>query len=664
MPPDEAPSGAAPPDEAPSGAAPAGEALDGAGARGPELVPHRVTLAELDALAAGEAAVPTLPAAQLSKRMLLIRALVEAAASRVPALADRAGLAEAAAVLRRAHHQVRSAVNDLLLHPQLGTWGMRCLRELSSDAIGPAGADATDPAAAELASQVGYFGSVAAAAALRAGQDCAVTGYAPGGALMLPTLGLAQVAPLAGWVRIEVRFLAPGSGQASVTVRPAGGSGGHPVVRLRLDVASRQALADGPPWLPLRRLVTESGGRRLVVDLDDIDPFRNFHHAPATSRLTGAELTEWQSRLEEGWRILVTWHPRRAEAIAPALLSLVPLAGGFGAGQELSASSADAYGAVALTLPHSGLAMAASLVHELAHSRLSALLDLVPLFVPERRTCYYSPWRRDPRPVPGLIQGAYAFLTLIDFWNVHRASADDVGARLAHFEYARWRAGLGGVLDSIVRSGTLTAPGHRFLAGMRARLAVISADEVPAWAEELARGANADHRITWRLTNVRPDPVALDQLLAAWSAGGRCPRLTPPPGGDDLRAGTPQFTTHARLSLALLRLREPDRFRRLAGEPGALAAAVAGASAADVALLTGDPATAGAGYADLIRKEPENLDPWVGLALARQAIHGDADPVVARPELAYALHAAVRGLGRPDPDPLELADWLATAPAD
>ena len=51
-------------------------------------------------------------------------------------------------------------------------------------------------------------------------------------------------------------------------------------------------------------------------------------------------------------------------------------------------------------------ALAAALVHEVQHSKLNAVIDIVPLVRPgvgHRR--YYAPWRDDPRPPAGLLQG-------------------------------------------------------------------------------------------------------------------------------------------------------------------------------------------------------------------------------------------------------------------
>jgi hypothetical protein len=720
------------------------------------LTRHRLAVEEFDAIAAGHGDPAILRAGQLSRRMLLVQALASAAAERRPDLAVLADLDASLTLLRGSHRAHRAEVDRLLLHPQIGAWGMRCLRLLyghgaaANQAVDqgdkarashpPAGADRDN-----LAAQLGCFGTLAATAAMLVGRECEVIAHTLDGGLIFPTLGLATVEGTSGWVRIRVGPAPDGRGSARRAPKPV--RQGRPAEslatvprRVSLSVLSHGApgdvlarfdlelTADGdgrtgagtgviyrafrvpgqadpgsatPGWLPLRALVSEVDGRRLEVDLDDIDPFRSFHRVPPTPRLDDSELAVWHHRLDDAWELLVRHHPDRASTVASALASFIPLRSARDT-EELSASCADAFGAMALTLPHSGLALAASLVHELAHSRLSALLDLVPLFEPDRRAVHYSPWRRDPRPVPGLTQGAFAFLALTDFWNVHRSTAGGAGGRLAQFEYARWRAELPGVMDTLTRSGVLTGLGEQFVGGMRRGLAAIADGAVPADAATLADLANAEHRITWRLRNVRPRGPFVAALGQAWRAGQPCPplpastaavsteprgteprgteprgteprgteRTEPPAVGravaesarpDDLAPSVPRFVTHGRLRLSYLRLREPERFEELVREPVLLGSAAPDATPADLLLLTGHAAAAAAAYQDLILAQPDRLDLWAGLALSRRGTPREHDPMVHRPEVVLALYTHLRAVGTA-PLPLELADWLVTAP--
>jgi len=702
--------------------------LPAAGPAGPRaLSRHRMSVDEFDAIAAGGDDLATLRAGQLSRRMLLIEALAGAVTERRPDLAALAELDASLTVLRAAHRAGRVEVDRLLLHPQVGAWGMRCLRLLYGHGSGAGQAEAPARLAGtdtdDLAAQIGCLGALSATAATLVGRECEVTGHAVDGGVMFPTLGRAVLPGLSGWVRIGVSHrlgeeslperVSPRRDQGEDTSDPtwaqarrvslsvyahenaqvrvatfvielAGNPGGGREKTgtgfiNRASLAAEQApTADpepaagssSPSWLSLRALVSEFDGHRVQVDVDDIDPFRAFHRVPPTPRLRDDELAVWRHRFDEAWELLVRHHPDRAATVAATLSSLVPLRSPREA-EELSASSADACGAVALTLPHSGLALAASLIHELAHSRLSALLDLVPLFEPDRRAVNYSPWRRDPRPVPGLAQGAFAFLALTDFWNDHRRTATGAGARLAQFEYARWRAELPGVFDTLMDSGVLTGLGERFVGGMRRRLAVIAEGDVPEPAAALADIANAEHRITWRLRNVSPGAAFLADLRRAWQQDEPCPPLLPttvpmgrartlpasPALSDDLVPSGARFVTHGRLSLSYLLLREPDRFDGFVAEPDQLDAAIPAATPADLLLLTGQAAAASLRYQELIIDQPGRLDAWAGFLLSRRAACGDGDPVVRRPEIVLALHTQLSSLDAAS-SPVELADWI------
>ena len=68
---------------------------------------------------------------------------------------------------------------------------------------------------------------------------------------------------------------------------------------------------------------------------------------------------------------------------------------------------------------------AETLVHETQHLKLCALLDLVTLTRPDDGQRYYAPWRPDPRPASGLLQGAYAFLGVSGFWREQRRAAPE-----------------------------------------------------------------------------------------------------------------------------------------------------------------------------------------------------------------------------------------------
>jgi HEXXH motif-containing protein len=269
------------------------------------------------------------------------------------------------------------------------------------------------------------------------------------------------------------------------------------------------AAGAGSGWFPSRRLRGVVDGCVLDVSLEDADPFRDYGTLQVAESLGVGDLRRWQAALDDGWRILACHHPRRATAIAAGLTALVPLAGGASPDSHVSATSGDAFGAVALTTPPDGLTLAAALVHEFQHAKLYALLHLVRLVEVEAEPgrMFYAPWRSDPRPPAGLLQGAYAFLGLVDFWHAQQSVGSSAARRRAAFEFARWRGAVDSVLDTLAGSGTLTAQGLRFVCGMRERLDDWLRVRLDGAVEAEARAAAASHLAEWRSRHLGPGPT-------------------------------------------------------------------------------------------------------------------------------------------------------------
>ena len=132
------------------------------------------------------------------------------------------------------------------------------------------------------------------------------------------------------------------------------------------------------------------------------------------------------------------------------------------------------------------LDLADDLLHEAAHHRLHALEDRAPLFAPARpedeEVRYFSPWRRELRPLRGIYHAAYTFSFRAELFrrlvrNAH-ATGDRVGALRLPEKRLRWiadearnerRQVLRGVLDleDATRRGLLTPEGRRLLAAIR-----------------------------------------------------------------------------------------------------------------------------------------------------------------------------------------------------
>jgi HEXXH motif-containing protein len=244
-------------------------------------------------------------------------------------------------------------------------------------------------------------------------------------------------------------------------------------------------------WLPLRRIRLGSAG--LLVD--DVDPFRMPAVADVSARLDEPELSDWDRVFQETWSLLRRHHPALAEGVAQAIRVIVPL--DRPSEGERSSSSPETFGAIALSRPRNASSLAVTLTHELQHLKLNSLIDLVTLTRRDDGRRYYAPWRDDPRPVSGLLHGAYAYLGITGFWRRQRHLGPVEYRIRAHAEFARWRAAAALVTTTMAASGHLTAEGATFVQGMARTLQSWRDESVPPEAQQLARRAADEHRARW-----------------------------------------------------------------------------------------------------------------------------------------------------------------------
>ncbi|MER5772797.1 HEXXH motif domain-containing protein [Streptomyces sp. NPDC002039] len=379
---------------------------------GTGLAPFTVSSRTLRALASTE---PSPDGTRLvrdvrrSRRLLLLRAVLDAAPG--------AETAEHWALLEEAERHDPDAARDVLHYPATGVWAEETLRRLH-DPHGPA-------------PDLGHLGALAAAAALRSGITFKTTLRPVHGRLVLPTLGL-------------LRPDRPGP--FAVTER------------------SWESAADA---VPLHGL---PGGRTA---LDDLDPYRAPSGPPATvrpaRRLTPKGHKRWDTQWSGALTLLRRYDAGRADETGRLLRSVVPLAGG----SRSSGATLPAAAGSVLARAQAPPALAATLVHEVQHGKLTALADVLTLHTADRTPCHWAPWRSDPRPLDGLLHGAYAHLALAGYWQ--RAAL--YGARGAWAQHARIRAQVAAVLPTLHGHPRLTPTGREFTDGMAA--AERAMDELP-----------------------------------------------------------------------------------------------------------------------------------------------------------------------------------------
>jgi HEXXH motif-containing protein len=583
------------------------------------------SLAELLRGEGGPATLGLLLRAERSRRLLLLRMLD-----------DAADLGPAWDLLSAAQRRAPRVVDDLLLYPQTGMWLTTALRRLRGKT-----ADDGVPAWVEL----GHMSALAAAAALRAGLDFTVEVPVRHGRAPLPTLGCA-VLPVSGpWTRATVRARAGHAvveaGGAEVVVPPEGGSA-------------------APGWHPVRRVVVGPAGERLDIALDDVDPYRTYPLPTEPRPLSAEAVTQWRVMLERAWDVLLRDLPGTARAMRRGVLSLTPVPAGERF-RPRSVSAGDAFGGVEASEPDDAVQLAVTLVHEFQHTKLGGLLHLAPLVTRgpvDSTERWYAPWRNDPRPLEGLLQGIYAFVGIVRFWREHRRTEPSA---MAHFEFALWRTQVRSALEQVHRHPRLTRLGAALLDTLREQCDRWLAEPVPGESLALARMCADDHAGRWRAHHRRPPAAAVDAAVRAWldGAGGPPRALAAEPG---LVADPSAQWLDCLVILVRHRLAGPDA----PDGPEKAAARVTGALTGDALLAAGDAVAARDAYAAHLFAESGPAGAWAGLG--RALTESGAEPKAARllsrhPERAHAVHRALLAATGSAPDPLRLATWLGSPPA-
>jgi HEXXH motif-containing protein len=560
-----------------------------------------------------------------SRRLVLLLAFYEAAAD--PNAFGPLGfgslgkVTDAWQALERAQEAAPDAVAAILMHPQVGGWLAYSLRRHRG------GTSSTAP----LHIDFGQLNTLALVAAAAAGHPLTTRVPLRDGRVLLPRLGMAHFAGCPPWDVAEA-----GTEDGRIWFQHGD---------RRIDVPST-AGTDADGWWALRQLRVETDGVPLVVWLDDLDPIRDLADPVPPARLTEAGARRWAELVADAWAMLVIHHRPVAEALAAGVTSLVPLPAG-GGWDTRSASSGDAFGAIMCSPPPDAVTLAVSLAHEFMHIKLGGLMHLVPLTDSPGEPVLYAPWRDDPRPLAGFLQGVYAFSGIAAFWRRQRlVSAEPID----DFEYAYARSQTIEALENAKRADGLTAYGRRFVELLSDEVTGWSGDVVDAEAARLARLVADGHRAGWRVRNRRPEPADVGALVAAWTAKSSEPVHIGPSAV--LPDPEMRHWSQARLGLARRRIVAPDRYAEARGErwAGAL-------SDADLALFAGDPLAAAKGLVDQVIEDPASADAWSGLVLALAATgpHPANSVLAERPEVVQAVYRALPGR---DISPVELAAWV------
>ena len=393
-------------------------------------------------------------------------------------------------------------------------------------------------------------------------------------------------------------------------------------------------------------------GHSWDVLLETADRHLDRYSLPVSSALTAEEVSSWRDCIQSAWQVLVRHHGWAAGPVADGVSVIVPLTPRNDTDQDSETTPA-AFGAIATSWPPDPVIMAETLVHEFQHLKLCGLLDMVPLISPGSEKVY-APWRQDPRPASGLLQGVYAHLGIARFWNIQRHVETDPDDILrAQVMYERWRPTIELATDTLLRSGCLTPTGARFVAMVREQGRNLESGTVPASARETAGEVALDHWLTWQFRHTALNAAGAASLAAAYKRGE-------PPREEMLptvriEEGIRKIESTVRSRLLNMRHLEPRRYRELC------AAGVPELSGGDGLLADGKASAAVQAYRDEIAAAAGPLpDAWIGLALAIHRL----PPLPSRQAFAtklplmFDMHACLTEQGVRT-DPLDLAAWFA-----
>ncbi|WIX88183.1 HEXXH motif domain-containing protein [Amycolatopsis sp. DG1A-15b] len=405
-------------------------------------VPFTLRRAQFAALArggGGPSVVRLLADARLSRTLHLIRHLAGTQNSAASALA----------VLARLEKARPGSVVRVLRHPSVGAWALRVATRGETAVPG--------------------LQRIILAAAVHA--RVPVTADVPGRDVAIPGMGTVLLAE---------------PGRITVTPIPGGTRIGPVTIPLDWRLPADH-------WYPLPRVTVGARDRPVTFLLDD---WSGADEPPAMVPDTAAVPDVWEKALGAAWQVLSRHHPGTADELPWAIKVVTPLRGGKSS--PVSGTADAAFGCVFLSPPADPVTAAASLTHELQHTKLIGLTDLFPLISPGADRRYYAPWRTDPRPASGLLHGSYAFAGVAAFWRKQRRVPAPPADRLfAETEFARWRKAVAEALAELRAGDELTDLGREFTDLLAETVTGWLAEPVGRTAAAAAGRLDSDHRAAW-----------------------------------------------------------------------------------------------------------------------------------------------------------------------
>lgn len=533
-------------------------------------------------------------------------------------------------------------LHDMLSSPATGSWLTTTVQRLRIRHEGPT----------TLATDVGYFGNIAAGFAVRHGRtQASFVGSALNGRVHVPGIGTATFSHDTHKVTMHVH-----EGMLRIIGNDQS---------IAVDDVHTATEAWQPVWHYVSPNFPDESIPPLRVLIDDADP---YHSGPNLHMLDATEYAQWRERLDEAWSILHNVHPHAARELANGLQCIVPKPA-RNRFEAYSSSSTASIGSIEASLPATGIEMAEILLHEYGgHSKLNKVLRASNSAVRHDTlgATLYAPWRDDPRPSGGVLHGVYSFSRVAEFYNRLRPKlVDGPQADLADFERVLWReqaaATMGRLKNiwlghAISEGSTYKAPQSQESSSVASNIIftdILRAVDDAQWHDSsdvssdisrLVAMAIFDHRTLWRLYHLKPDEESVEQLLHALNSSAAVADA-----GVGVVSRVVADATACRLDARAIAMRHYLQDRT------AFANTVEGdlLDKADRALIVGNTAVAHACYLSVLEEDPLHNRAFVGALLSNGKHLTAARPDIRMPHVMLAVQQAIMERGS---QPVPLSD--------
>jgi HEXXH motif-containing protein len=116
---------------------------------------------------------------------------------------------------------------------------------------------------------------------------------------------------------------------------------------------------------------------------------------------------------------------------------------------------------------NNAIQIADAFCHEGSHARLALYLMLDPLLNNDPSSLYPSPWRKDERPLSGILNGVHAFVNVCEFYR-RLAKHDNESSNYAKHMFLEQRSKILVASDLLFSVAKPTPMGRLFLTDLQA----------------------------------------------------------------------------------------------------------------------------------------------------------------------------------------------------